>query len=168
MSYLYLALLIAAGTRVAPLVEGIGPARCIGMSVITSEKAPVRPVAEISAREVLDVTFRLLVAGGGTPASDSQLDLTVYGPEGHVYQRMEAPVTADGGMAARVVEGRPVPTRARRMVPSRKGGLFHVDAPPFPVGGTFISSNSLYGTWRVEARMAGVQGVCSASFRIGP
>ena len=51
------------------------------------------------------------------------------------------------------------PPRPRRLV---------VTAPPFPVAGTHITTHSLYGWWRVEARPSRALRACQAAFQIEP
>jgi hypothetical protein len=84
---------------------------------------------------------------------EHELELRFYTPRGNLYQSIRVPIAEPG----RKAENRPVkgyPMAIRQVVPKPEaylGTAFFSVEIPFPVGGTLISTNSLYGQWRIEA-----------------
>lgn len=84
---------------------------------------------------------------------EHEVELRLYTPGGDIYQSIRVPIAEAGRKAEnRVVNG--YPRAIQQVVPKPEAylgtALLKVEIP-FPVGGTLISSNSLYGQWRIEA-----------------
>lgn len=82
------------------------------------------------------------------------LVLTVLLPDDFTYQVLEVPIAVDGkrGRQRRMV-GYPHPVDERPIKATKDND--RVVEVSLPVGGTAISSNSLYGEWRVRAAITG-------------
>jgi hypothetical protein len=83
-----------------------------------------------SAREVADLGFRVALP---RRIPGRSLELWVYTPKGYLYQTLGVPLPAYASQGSN--------PRNRR-----------VDLT-FPVGGTLITMNGLYGRWRIEPHM---------------
>jgi hypothetical protein len=84
------------------------------------------------------------------------LELKIFTPRGHLYQVLTVPFSGEGrGGRRRRVPGNPrfLLEREMRFVGA---GAYHVSAR-LPVAGTWITTNSLYGSWRVEAHVDGAE-----------
>ncbi len=84
---------------------------------------------------------------------EHEVEVRLYTPGGDLYQSIRMPIAEPGRKAEnRIVNG--YPRAIRQVVPKPEAylgtALLKVEIP-FPVGGTLISSNSLYGQWRIEA-----------------
>ena len=84
-----------------------------------------------------------------------QLELKLHTPRGYLYQVLTVPFAGgkSGGVERRRVPGNP------RLLVERElriagPGTYRVSAR-LPVAGTWITTNSLYGEWRVEAHIDG-------------
>jgi hypothetical protein len=127
--------------------------------------------ASFSASEVLDVQLTALLTGSWK--ADHVVEFRLFTPTGSLYQSIQLPFTAESKNVGkeRVVEGyaRPVPAVG---ISSRQSGLARVPtvSTSFPVGGTSITQNSIYGTWRLEAYLDGAAQPCgkAAVFAIEP
>jgi hypothetical protein len=106
-----------------------------------------------SAVRTIDVTI------GVTLQKDLKLEqvlrLKVLLPSGHLYQTLTVPVVAPGTSPEKARKGvvvagfrRPVPAVIARQDASVSTAPWQVEVA-FPVGGTPIVGNSLYGTWSV-------------------
>jgi hypothetical protein len=131
-------------------------------------------VPSFSTRQVLDLNFTILFPvprRRGLPRQDVEsLELRLFTPNGHLYQSTTVPI-ALAARKKRTVEGYPHPLPVAQLLPYGQGGLasgFAVTAPSFPVAGTLIVADSLYGVWRVEAWPDGGQRACSARFSLRP
>jgi hypothetical protein len=132
---------------------------------IEVKSTPASRKTTFSAAAILDLNFRIALPAGSTA---DEMELKVYTPAGHLYQDLTFPVAAAGSSeVTRDKPGRPFPVKVVHAHRTADGGS-SVDAPPFPVGGTLISTNSLFGKWRVEALPAGELRACTASFTITP
>ena len=126
--------------------------------------------AEFSVRRILDVLFVMALPESRVPG-DRVLHFVVRTPRGSVYQKIDAPMGAPEKMPGmRTLSGYRHPLREyrTRLVHGPIGRMV-VTAVPFPVGGTAIQQNGLYGTWRVEAHMEGARRPCAvATFVLRP
>ena len=161
--------------EVAPGGWGPWRGRCRVSVISNPESARLqrrRPV--FAGSELLSLRFEVAVRPWQAPLD--WLVLKVFTPDGHLYQTFEVPVAEEGSSEAeRVVEGYPFPLKVAQAraveVEDERGGaplaLQVVDSPPLPVAGTYITTHSLYGRWRVEA-WTGAPRPCKARFRIKP
>ena len=111
-----------------------------------SPSTGVRPSSGISAMVTDDVTISVLFPTSLT--GDHLLTLNFLTPRGHLYQSMVVPISDTPRIMQ--VPGHPHPVTAK--VPAQ----VLVNRDPFvrvpvvfPVGGTSITANSIYGTWTV-------------------
>lgn len=128
----------------------------------------------ISARDTLDLVFRVQLSGQNTP---SQVEMRYFTPAGHLYQSLQVPVAPEGSREQeRALPDHPFPVKVARVAGAEVKGDGRegndrerfVDMPALPVAGTVIAQNSLYGTWRAEAWPAGATTPCTRSFTIRP
>jgi hypothetical protein len=108
-----------------------------------------RPL-HFSAAEVLDLEFQVLIRPD--LLAGRSLELKILTPKGHLYQTLDLPAPSEAPDAEK--------RRSRyRTVTAR-----------LPVAGTTIVNNSLYGTWKAEAYLAGERTACAKprSFLIEP
>ena len=162
---------LAAGQEEAR--EGSGAPNCRGLTV-AAIPASSSTDRGFSARDVLDLQFRVQLPGQDTPAL---VEMRYFTPAGHLYQAVQVPVAPEGSLeAVRVLPDHPFPVKVARVEvrASRGKGSDGTDRerfvtmPSLPVAGTVIAQNSLYGAWRAEAWPAGAQSPCTLSFTIRP
>jgi hypothetical protein len=115
------------------------------------------PVSSFPATGILDLLFDLSMVG--ELVGDAVVELAVYTPNGHLYQRLSAPVSS---LAAKAwtsirVEGYrdPLPVHSLTADPSTDLQL------RLPVAGTPIIANSLYGTWTARVLIDGEPADCA-------
>ncbi len=124
-----------------------------------------RPGRSFSAVSVRDLEFVVTMP---QKLAGRDLELWVYTPTGHLYQALDVPT-----------EAQPRPKRGRRHVPWGRAGVGHAArvSPSwirvelsFPVSGTLITGNGLYGDWRVEPHLDRNANRCGddARFNIKP
>jgi hypothetical protein len=137
------------------LLLGLAAADAVGSGSVLRDGAQVCEVVRVvspdtpkargrfSATTVLDLEFRTSVKR--KVAAAHRLRFRVFTPKGHLYQELIVPFAGDG--SART------PIRAR-----------------LPVGGTSISTSSLYGRWKVVPHLDGFTKPCAATtqFTIAP
>ncbi len=114
-----------------------------------------------SALDISDVIFEVTAAG--EYEGDSVLELKIATPNGHLYQVLTAPVSSSQSKATRVsrVVGYPYPLQVQHLESTTAGAT--AGSPVtlrFPVGGTLIVRNSLYGLWEVRAYLDGIEASC--------
>ncbi len=104
-----------------------------------------------SAAEVLDLEFQVVIRADLLAARS--LELKVLTPKGHLYQTLALPTPSEVSQAA-----------------STRRSRYRTVAARLPVAGTTIVNNSLYGTWKAEAYLAGERTTCARarSFVINP
>jgi len=108
-----------------------------------------RKLPTFSASTVLDLKLEAAVKG------EHQLEFRVYTPKGHLYQSLEAAMSA------------PAAKDGRRHRETKKSTA----SATLPVAGTTIVTSSLYGEWKLEAFLDGEREVACAkplSFVIEP
>jgi hypothetical protein len=145
-------LILAVLSLLATPPAGDAGARRMGLTV-SSPEAPGAAQPSFRATSILDVqfdaVFRQRLSG------DHVLEFKVYTPKGKLYQVLTVPFSGRSGATRnqRRVAGYPRALTEREM---REKGLarYHVSAR-LPVAGTWIMTNSLYGTWRVDAHVDG-------------
>jgi hypothetical protein len=115
-----------------------------------------RPL-DFSASNLLDLEF-WVVLPSASAASANGIELKLFTPRGHLYQKLSAPFVA------------PVhPHAVGAAGPGRRPRFLTVTLR-LPVAGTTIVNNSLYGTWTAEAYLAGGTSPCTRArgFQIRP
>jgi hypothetical protein len=131
------------------------------------EPTPGRSVS-FSASHILDVRFDAQLRQHAT--GPHLLELKVLTPRGHLYQTLAVPFTGPRlGRGTRVVDGypQPLPEQETRAVLRNGQRSFEVSAT-LPVGGTAITTNSLYGAWHVQPILDGQVCGPTATFQIVP
>ncbi len=103
-----------------------------------------RKKPKFSAAEIMDIQLQALVSRKLT--GHHSLEFKIYTPKGNLYQSMTLQFDAD----APIAEG----------TPRRSRGFQEVNTV-LPVAGTSIVTNSIYGTWKVEAFLDGDDQRCS-------
>ncbi len=126
--------------------------------------------ATFSVRRVLDLLFVMAFPEHSVPG-DRVIRFIVRTPRGRVYQKIDVPLGTPGRTpGVRMLPGYRYPLKESpaRMVRGPSGRMV-VTAVPFPVGGTVIQQNGLYGTWRVEADVMRTRRPCAvATFVLQP
>ena len=149
-SLLFVAPLSAAGEPEETQAEGKIP--CIAILAKSVEENGGYWATSFHASRTTDLT--LGVALPSSLQGEHEVELRLYTPSGHLYQSIRVPVAAPGASTGtnRTVKDYPMAVRQVVLKPVKYLGrsVYTVEVP-FPVGGTLISSNSLYGKWRIEA-----------------
>jgi hypothetical protein len=167
-------LLAAALGALVGAKAGIAAQPCRSLVVASAEETRGAASEKFSATKTTDLTFRLFV----DPAlsGDHVLELKVFTPHTFLYRSIAVPIALGAAASAaaaqeRSVDGYPRPQRVRRATRDKLAGadVQKVEVA-FPVGGTDIVGNSLYGKWKVEPFLDGATDACgpAASFRITP
>ncbi len=144
---------------------------CVAILVGSSEETPKGGWGtKFSVTRTTDLTFTALFLPGFT--GEHLVELRVFTPRGFLYRSMIVPAVIDGpASGTRRVPKYPHPVRVKGGSKfSHQGStLWKVDLP-FPLGGTDIGKNSLYGTWKVQAHLDGSEEPCAdaTTFRITP
>lgn len=125
-----------------------GPPTCqVSVEIPRDDTSPGRrPPTAISAATTDDVTVAVVLP---FPLSEERvLRLEYLTPRGHRYQVVAAPLSGTPKLVHLPGYPRPIPARvpARVQVDGRPASRVEFS---FPVGGTSITANSLYGTWQV-------------------
>jgi hypothetical protein len=122
-------------------------------SVVVASPQALRVRDRFSARRILDVEFsatlRKRISGGR-----HVLRFRVFTPKGHLYQELAVPFSTAEPVGVAADRGPRRPRLTSRM----------------PVGGTSISTASLYGRWKVVPHLDGNLQACGTgtSFTIVP
>jgi hypothetical protein len=121
-----------------------------------------------SATQILDIRFGTILRREFP--GPHVLGLRLVTPRGHLYQTLTVPFTASGqSRGERLVDGYPRPMREQETRPvSDEGSAAFELVATLPVGGTAITTNSLYGEWRVEPLLDGAPCGNAAPFQINP
>ncbi len=147
------------------------PCRSLTVSAVPVSSSTDRG---FSARDTLDLKFRVQLPGQGTPGL---VEMRYFTPAGHLYQSVQVPVAAEGSLEAeRSLPDHPFPVKVARVEATASKGADtdgtdrerFVEMPALPVAGTVIAQNSLYGSWRAEAWPAGAASPCTLRFTIRP
>ncbi len=162
-----IALAIPAGA----LAASNASSPCVAILAASAEETPNGKFGtSFSATKTTDLTFSVAFQRGYT--GEHLVELRFFTPRGFLYQSMTVPAVIGGtASGTRTVPGYPHPMRVKSgpRFTYKGSTLWKVDVP-FPVGGTEIGRNSLYGTWKVQAYLDGAADPCgaAATFRIGP
>jgi hypothetical protein len=132
-----------------------------------------------SASGILDVVLKTRLMN--CSVGDHLLELELYNPNGHLYETLPVPITVDSKKGNRpvtvegfprpitsqavekgnrpvTVEGFPRPITSQAVDTNAQQGSdkYYVTAT-LEVAGTYITTNSLYGTWEIKALLDGEQ-----------
>ena len=152
-----MALLIGVLSSASTAAAQASPPACMRLAVVaypsTTRTPPqTRKVPLFSATQVADLEFRIVWGPGSKGAELFQLRL--FTPAGHLYQAMDLPVGLPGKQAeaTRNLNGYPFPVPvARREAATAEGLDAEQVSARLPLGGSLVSTASLYGRWRAEA-----------------
>jgi len=132
---------------------------------------PDRP--RFSARATDDLLFSVSL-DPGTVNEEAVVRLRMLLPSGDLFQEMAYPVatassrSGDDGtkIIYRRVRGYPYPVPERILsVFSGRRGVEDLLTVPFPIGGTQVIWNSLYGEWTVQAFLGDAEAPCGQAAR---
>lgn len=149
--------LTIASTALALLVASPSYAgKCDRIAFSSNENNGGAWADSFSARAVLDVDVSVLVTTAEINRfrGDHLIEVRFYTPRGFLYQSMTIPVSFDKHKkgSKKRVDGYPrsLPVSVLEEV-TVNGKKYYAASVRLPVGGTMITSNSLYGEWSVEA-----------------
>lgn len=162
-------LLIGTLTAATALLAAVGLAQvgpptsnCPRVVVGSVEHPGDLAVNRFSAVKTTDLVFHVMFTG--EVAKDHVVTLNVYTPHGHLYRRLDVPVSPERGNAptgTRRLAGYPYPVKVEAPVQRTVDGKsYAVVDVPLPVAGTSIVTSSLYGRWEVEVVMDGARQPC--------
>jgi hypothetical protein len=120
----------------------------------------------VSASEILDVVFRVHLLRNDLEGTHL-LELELYTPNGNLYQVLTEPITTDAAKRGEsvIIEGHPKPKSLQVMSEDDADLKRLVAKVSFPVAGTLIVSNSLYGRWEVRTVLDGTPVTCPERVR---
>jgi hypothetical protein len=146
---------------------------CEAILVSSAEETPGSSGERFSASKTADLTFQVMLSG--SLSGDHVLELRVFTPRKFLYRSIAVPVslatgtTGKAGKRERRIEGYPNPQRVRdgQTAKYQNKDVQKVEIG-FPVGGTDVTTNSLYGKWEVQAFLDGSDIACgrATSFKI--
>lgn len=164
------ALLLSAVRPSEALAQG-----CVGIATSSQQHTGGAFTDSFSATAILDVDLWVLFTPGSVKrfADDHTVEVKIFTPRGYLYQSIAIPFTSDEGKKgkSRKLDGYPHPMPARVLQDvTWKNGKHIGTNIRLAVGGTMITTNSLYGTWSAEAYVDGEPLRCSqpAKFNITP
>ncbi len=144
---------------------------CPRFEISSVEEPDVFNHAKYSAVKTTDLRVHVVLPD--TFKEEHVISLKFYTPAGHLYRQIDVPVTPEigrEGTQTRRLPGYPYPvTVAVPEITRVAGELAPSIEVRFPVGGTSIVTSSLYGMWRVNGMVDGVELRCfrPMSFGIG-
>lgn len=153
------AILIGALALISTTAAQAAPPACRKLTVAAYPNAKSTPLAmgrvpRFSAAQVADLEFGI-IAGPGPQVEAELFQLRLFTPAGHLYQAIDIPVGFPGKQeeAVRALRGYPfpVPVAKRQTAIAEGAGAERVSAR-LPLGGSLVSTASLYGRWRAEAQ----------------
>lgn len=116
------------------------------------------PSTGFSAAVTDDVTVTVLLPAGTT--GEHLLTVQFITPRGHLYQTMHVPISDEPRTMS--IPGYARPVQARVPVQTVVERFPYLSVPiVFPVGGTSISANSIYGDWQVVVFLNSAETPCS-------
>jgi hypothetical protein len=149
---------------------GPGTSPCLALAVTPSSRfveTAASTTQKFSATKTQDLYFTLVLSRAALPVS--QFELKIYTPKGNLYQSVSVPVAnSTGGQSPepyRQIPSYPHPVKVQGIseVSLRAIKYPSVTSPPFLVGGTSISLNSLFGFWKAEVFLKNGIGGTSAA-----
>ncbi len=154
-----------AGVRTpAPLPEASAPEAAAGSICATLQvSSPQQRLVSgkgFSATKILDLTITAILTGQFTGSHTMEFD--IYAPDGSLYRTVAVPFAGPRStLQAATVAGPPGTPAGGDARPEGAAPPSPVVTATLPVAGTDIVANSLYGTWRVRARLDGAATPCS-------
>lgn len=139
---------------------------CLGIAVGSEQKNRGNFEATFSASEILDVDISVLFVPGvlNQYKGSHVLEVRFFTPRGYLYQSISIPFSSDERKKGQseAVRGYPhaIPVRVLDPVTWNNAKNYRVSVR-LPVGGTAISTNSLYGVWKAQAFVDGEALPCS-------
>ncbi len=150
---------------------GAGESVCPRFAISSVEEPDVMDIGKYSAVNTTDIKVHVVFP---TQFKEEHvISLLFYTPAGHLYRQIDVPVTPEigrEGTQSRRLPGYPYPvTVAVPEVDRAVSATSPSIEVRFPVGGTSILTSSLYGMWRVNGMVDGVELRCfrPMSFGIG-
>ena len=137
-----------------PAVFAQGPSAQCAIASFQPAPASLKKTRRFSAKTVLELRPVVTIAPG-LPRSGDTLEVRYFAPTGNLYEAraFTLPTEETGGRD--------------RHEDSDEVHRNNVAAPPLLVGGTVISSSSIFGTWRAEIWTLGArQPACASTFEI--
>ncbi len=166
-----LALTMAGGTALAqvgpPTGGGTQPPTALCARVVLGPAKSLsadslRTRSSFSAARTTDIIFHVLFEG--MPGDEHVVTLKVYTPHGFLYRTLDVPIAPGKGnapMGTRRLTGYPYPVKVQAPHDVTVDGNHYASVDvSFPVAGSSIVTNSLYGRWRVEVYMDGAKQPC--------
>ncbi|MHB0971491.1 MAG: hypothetical protein ACYC7A_05660 [Thermoanaerobaculia bacterium] len=148
---------------------------CVGIATNSQQHSGGQFTESFSATEVLDIDLWVLFTPGSVKrfADDHTVEVKIFTPRGYLYQSIAIPFssTASKKGKGRKLDGYPHPIATTVLQDvAWKNGKYLGTNVRLPVGGTMITTSSLYGTWSAEAYVDGEPLRCSqpAKFTIIP
>lgn len=138
---------------------------CIGMAT-GSEQVKGGFASEFSATSILDIDVWVLFTPGTAKrlSGDHSVEVRFKTPGGYLYQSTTIPFSADPKLKGkeRKLDGYPHPlaTQGLQEVTWKNGKQLGTSVR-LPVAGTYVMTNSLYGTWSAEAFVDGEAMPCA-------
>jgi hypothetical protein len=123
-------------------------------------------IPAFSATEILEILFEVEIENG--PPGEHRLELEIYTPNGHVYQVLASEITIQATKDGSEVRVAALANSSSLGHPNRiftESNAATGVVPNFPVAGTLIVTNSLYGIWEVKPSLDGDSAVCTGPIR---
>ena len=160
MKYISLIAVLAA----VVLTSGMAGAEdlCPRFAISSVEEPEVFDVAKYSVVKTTDIKVHVVFPTAFK--EEHVISLKFFTPAGHLYRQIDVPITPEigrEGTQSRRLPGYPYPvTVAVPEVRRVAGELVPSIEVRFPVGGTSIATSSLFGMWRVNGMVDGVELRC--------
>lgn len=116
------------------------------------------PITGFSAAVTDDITLNVLLPPGTT--GEHLLTVQFITPRGHLYQTMHVPISDQPRTMSIPGYARPVQARVPIQTMVDRFSFLAVSIV-FPVGGTSISTNSIFGDWQVVVYLNAEEKPCS-------
>ena len=142
---------------------------CPRFAISSVEEPDVFDIGKFSAVKTTDIKVHVVFPT--TFKEEHVISLKFFTPAGHLYRQIDVPVTPEigrEGTQSRRLPGYPYPvTVAVPEVRRVAGELAPSIEVRFPVGGTSIATSSLFGMWRVNGMVDGVELRCFRPMTFG-
>ena len=144
------------------------PLGCIRLDVRTISDADIEPprsrTPRFSAGDTLDL--ELAVRYLSSDHRPEVFEIRLFTPNGHLYQALVVPTArqSDVGKQALWLPDHPFPVAAEvpTVVSTGPPRVLEVTTR-WPLAGTAVTTHSLYGRWRAEARTPGRPAACASA-----
>jgi hypothetical protein len=155
------ALLAVSGILAAADVpEAGGKIPCLVVLAKSAEEHGGTWASSFHASRTTDLTLAVVLPK--TLEGEHEVELKIFTPRDNLYQSIRVPMAAPGKTPEnRTVASYPMAIKQLRLAQEDyKGKPYYKAEISFPVGGTLITTNSLYGQWRIEAYLDGEKKPC--------